>query len=144
MSRYFLAVVAALFLFSGCQKNPDEQFLVDNAKREGVIETESGLQYEVVREGGGPKPTLANNVTVHYEGKLVDGTVFDSSYERGEPITFPLGGVVKGWKEGLRLMPVGSEYNLYVPAELGYGDRASGPIPPNSTLIFRVELLNIQ
>ncbi len=81
---------------------------------------------------------------VHYEGKLVDGTVFDSSYQRGEPITFPLSRVVSGWKEGLQPMPVGSEYNLYVPAELGYGERAMGAIPSNSTLVFRVELLEIQ
>lgn len=138
-------LVAALAVLSfACQQTEDEKFLAENGKREGVMVTDSGLQYEIVREGSGPKPNLAHDVTVHYEGKLVDGTVFDSSYERGQPATFPLGGVVPGWKEGLRLMPVGSEFNFYIPAELGYGERGQGPIPPNSTLIFRVELLGIK
>ncbi len=145
MNRRLFAACAAVFLFASCSEQSDsEKFLTDNAARESVQVTDSGLQYEMVREGSGRKPTLANEVTVHYEGKLIDGTVFDSSYERGEPMTFPLAAVVPGWKEGLQLMSVGSEYNLYVPSELGYGERASGPIPANSALVFRVELLDVR
>jgi FKBP-type peptidyl-prolyl cis-trans isomerase FkpA len=109
----------------------------------GVITTESGLQYEVIEEGDGPKPTLQDQVTVHYRGELTDGTVFDSSYDRGQPTTFLLNRVVAGWKEGLQLMSVGSKYKFTIPPELGYGQRANGPIPANSTLIFQVELLGI-
>ena len=119
-------------------------FLAENAEREGVITTESGLQYEVMVMGSGPTPADTSNVKVHYEGKLIDGTVFDSSYERGEPISFPLNRVIAGWTEGLQLMPVGSTYKLFIPASLGYGSRPSGPIPPNSTLIFKVELIGIE
>ncbi|WP_257254301.1 MULTISPECIES: FKBP-type peptidyl-prolyl cis-trans isomerase [unclassified Endozoicomonas] len=122
-----------------------EDFLKENAKKEGVKTTDSGLQYEVIEAGeeGAAKPGLEDQVTVHYTGTLIDGTVFDSSVERGQPATFPLNGVIKGWQEGLQLMPVGSKYKLYVPAELGYGDQAAGSIPPASTLIFEVELLDI-
>ena len=119
-------------------------FLAENGQREGVITTESGLQYEVIVQGEGEKPNAASSVEVHYEGMLLDGTVFDSSYERGESITFPLNRVVQGWTEGLQLMPVGSTYRFYIPAELAYGSRATGKIPAQSTLIFKVELLGIK
>lgn len=118
-------------------------FLEENGKRDGVMTTETGLQYEVVEEGDGPKPEETSTVTVNYEGKLIDGTVFDSSYENGEPVTFPLNAVISGWTEGLQLMSVGSTYNLYIPSNLGYGPRDSGPIPGNSVLIFKVELIEI-
>lgn len=119
-------------------------FLEENGKKEGVITTESGLQYEVVTLGDGEKPDENSTVTVHYEGKLIDGTIFDSSYDRGETVSFPLSGVIPGWTEGLQLMPVGSTFMLYVPSNLGYGPTASGPIPGNSVLIFKVELINIE
>ena len=123
----------------------DKQFLEDNAKKEGVMTTASGLQYKVLEAGSGPKPDSANaEVEVHYEGKLVDGTVFDSSYQRGAPITFFLNQVIPGWTEGVQLMPTGSTYELYIPSELGYGRQgAGGVIPPNATLIFKVELIKV-
>ena len=125
------------------KKNSD--FLKENGKRDGVTTTESGLQYEVVSAGetGAPKPSLEDTVTVHYTGTLVDGSVFDSSVERGQPAKFPLNGVIKGWQEGLQLMPKGSKYKLYIPSELGYGEQSAGSIPPNSVLVFEVELLDI-
>ena len=111
-----------------------------------MVTTESGLQYEVIEAGDGAKPTLSDVITVHYKGSLDDGTVFDSSYDRGEPMTFPLGAVIPGWKEGLQLMPVGSKYNFLIPSELGYGARGAGggQIPPNATLHFEVELIGIK
>lgn len=118
-------------------------FLEENGKRDGVKTTESGLQYEVVTEGSGARPTETSTVTVNYEGTLIDGTVFDSSYESGEPISFPLNGVIPGWTEGLQLMTPGSTYMLYVPSNLGYGPRSTGPIPGNSVLTFKVELLEV-
>lgn len=129
----------------GEAKAEGEKFLQENALREEVKTTESGLQYEVLVAGKGAKPTAESTVKVHYEGTLIDGTVFDSSYERGEPIEFPLSGVIKGWTEGLQLMPVGAKYKLYIPYELGYGERGAGQnIPPFATLIFTVELLDIK
>jgi FKBP-type peptidyl-prolyl cis-trans isomerase FkpA len=118
-------------------------FLAENAWRFGVNTRPSGLQYEVVREGGGRRPTANDTVRVHYEGTLIDGTVFDSSYRRGEPIEFSLDRVIEGWTEGLQLMSEGSIYNLYIPSELGYGSYSTGTIPGNSVLIFRVELLSV-
>lgn len=119
------------------------EFLAENAKREGVVSLESGLQYEVLEPGEGEQPEATDVVTTHYEGRLIDGTVFDSSYQRGEPASFPLNRVIAGWTEGLQLMSPGAKYRLYVPSELAYGDRAAGSIPPNSTLVFDVELISI-
>jgi len=119
-------------------------FLEENGKREGVITTSSGLQYEAITLGTGLRPTASSTVEVHYEGKLIDGTVFDSSYERGESISFPLNRVIRGWTEGVQLMQVGSVYRFFIPSELAYGTRATGSIPSNSVLIFKIELLGIQ
>lgn len=122
-----------------------KKFLEENKKREGVKVTESGLQYEVLKEGKGAKPAASDRVSVHYHGTLLDGTVFDSSVDRGEPTTFGVGEVIPGWVEGLQLMPVGSKWKLFIPAALAYGERgAGGAIGPNSTLVFEVELLGIE
>ncbi len=122
-----------------------EEFLAANAKKPGVVTLPSGLQYQVITAGSGPKPTLDSVVEVNYEGKLLDGKVFDSSYQRNEPATFPLNRVVPGWQEGLQQMPAGSTYMLWVPAKLGYGEMGTpgGPIPPNATLVFKVELIKV-
>ena len=120
-----------------------EAFLAENGAREGVTTTESGLQYEVIVTGDGAMPTLSDTVTTHYHGTLIDGEVFDSSVDRGEPASFPVNGVISGWTEALQLMPVGSKWRLFVPADLAYGSQQRGPIPANSTLIFEVELLEI-
>ncbi|MAT54926.1 MAG: peptidylprolyl isomerase [Saprospirales bacterium] len=128
-------------------KNLEEgrEFLAENAKRPEVKVTESGLQYEVLKQGDGPIPTASDKVKVHYHGTLIDGTVFDSSVERGEPIVFPVTGVIKGWVEALQMMPVGSKWKLYIPSNLAYGERgAGGTIGPNAVLIFEVELLGIE
>ena len=121
-----------------------KQFLEENAKKEGVVTTASGLQYKVIREGDGAKPTASDEVEVHYRGTLIDGTEFDSSYKRGQPLTFPLSRVIAGWTEGVRLMPIGSKYEFYIPYNLAYGEKgAGGLIPPYAALIFEVELLRI-
>jgi FKBP-type peptidyl-prolyl cis-trans isomerase FklB len=121
-----------------------QKFLDENKKKPGVITLASGLQYLVMKEGSGAKPVLTDKVTTHYHGTLIDGTVFDSSVERGEPASFPVNGVIKGWTEALQLMPVGSKWKLFVPPALGYGERgAGGAIGPNATLIFEVELISI-
>ena len=126
-------------------KAAGEAFLAENAKREGVKVTESGLQYEVLEATIGQKPKATDKVRVHYEGTLIDGTVFDSSYKRGESITFGLNQVIKGWTEGLQLMSIGSKYKLYLPYQLAYGERGAGAnIPPYAALIFTVELLGIE
>ena len=119
------------------------EFLEENAKNDSVTVTESGLQYMVLKEGTGAKPGPTDEVTVHYTGRLLDGTVFDSSVDRGEPIEFNLNEVIPGWTEGLQLMEEGSKYMLYIPYDLGYGEQAVGSIPPGSTLIFEVELLEV-
>jgi FKBP-type peptidyl-prolyl cis-trans isomerase FkpA len=119
-------------------------FLAENGKKTGIVTTASGLQYELISSGSGPKPRASDTVSVHYEGTLLDGSVFDSSYERGEPAEFPLDQVIPGWTEGLQLMDVGSTYRLFIPSDLAYGEQGAGNfIPPNSTLIFKVELLGI-
>ncbi len=125
-------------------KVESKKFLEENAKKEGVKVTESGLQYQVIKEGEGAKPKATDTVKVHYKGTLVNGKEFDSSYKRGEPISFPLNGVIKGWTEGLQLMPVGSTYRFFIPSDLGYGDRGAGAdIPGGAALIFDVELIEI-
>ena len=127
-------------------KNLEEgaAFLTENKAKEGVVTLPSGLQYEVITEGTGPKPAATDKVSVHYHGTLLDGTVFDSSIERGTPASFPVNGVIQGWQEALQLMPVGSKWKLFIPADLAYGERgAGGAIGPNATLIFDVELLSI-
>jgi len=126
-------------------KTKGEEFLAENAKKEGVIVTDSGLQYEVLTMGDGAKPKPENTVKVHYKGTTIDAEEFDSSYSRGQPISFPLNGVIKGWTEGVALMPVGSKYRFFIPSELAYGERGAGAkIGPNSTLVFEVELLAIE
>jgi FKBP-type peptidyl-prolyl cis-trans isomerase FklB len=124
-------------------KREGDAFLAVNKTKEGVVVLPSGLQYKILLAGTGPKPTAADSVTVNYRGTLVSGTEFDSSYKRGQPATFPVTGVIKGWTEALQLMPVGSKWQLFIPADLAYGERGPGEIGPNSTLIFEVELLKI-
>ena len=130
---------------AGAAKADGEKFLAENAKREGVQVTASGLQYEVLEPSLGQKPKATDTVRVHYEGTLIDGTVFDSSYRRGESISFPLNGVIKGWTEGLQLMSIGSKYKFFIPYQLAYGERGAGQSnPPYAALIFTVELLGIE
>ena len=126
-------------------KQAGQQFLAANKTKEGVVTLPSGLQYKILKEGTGPKPTATDTVVTNYRGTLIDGTEFDSSYKRGQPATFPVGQVIKGWTEALQLMPVGSKWQLFVPSDLAYGERSPGAeIGPNSTLIFEVDLLSIQ
>lgn len=125
-------------------KAEGEAFLAENAKKEGVVTHPSGLQYKVIAEGNGNKPTANQQVKCHYEGTLINGAKFDSSYDRNEPAVFPVNGVIQGWVEALQLMPVGSKWELYIPYNLAYGERGAGQsIPPYATLIFTVELLEI-
>ena len=125
-------------------KKAGEEFLKINKERPGIKTTSSGVQYEVIKEGTGKKPKATDTVKVHYEGKLIDGQIFDSSIQRGEPATFGLNQVIPGWTEALQLMPIGSKYRIYLPSELAYGERGAGEmIEPNSTLVFDVELLDI-
>jgi len=119
-------------------------FLMENGKKEGIKTLSSGLEYKVITEGSGKMPKAEDTVTVHYKGTLIDGTEFDSSYKRGQPATFQVKGVIKGWTEALQLMKEGSKWQLFIPPELGYGERSAGPIPPNSALIFEVELLTVK
>ena len=126
-------------------KEAGEQYLKTNASNEGVVTLPSGLQYKVLNEGNGRKPKATDNVVCHYEGFLIDGTVFDSSYQRGEPATFPLNQVITGWTEGLQLMQEGAKYRFFIPYRLGYGENGAGTlIPPYSTLIFDVELIEVK
>ena len=142
LGKFFSELEAKI---AGEAKAAGEAFLAENAKREGVKVTESGLQYEVLEATIGQKPKATDKVRVHYEGTLIDGTVFDSRYKRGESITLGLNQVIKGWTEGLQLMSIGSKYKLYLPYNLAYGERGAGAnIPPYAALIFTVELLGIE
>jgi FKBP-type peptidyl-prolyl cis-trans isomerase FklB len=157
-SLSILALSFALGLFAGCaakENKPDvtsdaksadgAAFLAANAKKAGVITTASGLEYKVMKTGTGETPKLADKVKVHYHGTLIDGTVFDSSVQRGEPIVFPVGAVIPGWVEALQLMKVGDKWQLFIPSKLAYGEQSPSPaIPANSMLIFEVELLGIE
>ncbi|HEY7160344.1 MAG TPA: FKBP-type peptidyl-prolyl cis-trans isomerase, partial [Acidobacteriota bacterium] len=126
-------------------KKKGDAFLAENKTKEGVVTTASGLQYKVLRPGKGPKPKLEDTVTTHYRGTLLDGTEFDSSYKRNEPVSFQLKGVIPGWTEALQLMETGAKWQIFIPADLAYGPKgAGGVIGPNETLIFEVELISIQ
>jgi len=126
-------------------KQAGDKFLAENKTKDGVVTLPSGLQYKVIKQGDGPKPTASDTVVTNYRGTLIDGKEFDSSYKRGQPATFPVGQVIKGWTEALQLMPVGSKWQLYIPSNLAYGDKSpGGDIGPNSTLIFDIELLSIE
>jgi FKBP-type peptidyl-prolyl cis-trans isomerase FklB len=154
--RLFSILILGLGLLAGCtakegttgtatKRDAGEAFLAENAKKEGVKTTASGLQYKVIKSGTGESPKPTDTVKVHYHGTLIDGTVFDSSVQRGEPISFPVTGVIPGWVEALQLMKVGDKWQLFIPAKLAYGARSPSPlIGPNSTLIFEVELLGIE
>ena len=143
-----VVAVVGVLVWTGTQgqvaavRTADMKFLADNKGKPGVITTSSGLQYSVIREGTGPRPAVTDTVLVHYEGKLIDGTVFDSSYSRGQPAAFPLNQVIPGWTEGVQLMPVGSKYHFVIPPGLAYGAQgAGGVIPPGAVLEFDIELL---
>ena len=126
-------------------KKEGEVFLAANKTKEGVVTLPSGLQYKIVTEGAGPKPTASDTVVCNYQGTLINGVEFDSSYKRGQPATFPVGRVIRGWTEALQLMPLGSKWQLFIPSDLAYGERgAGGDIGPNATLIFEVEVISIQ
>ena len=157
-SSSLLSLTLSLGLFAGCAANENkpnapadakstggEAFLAANAKKDGVTTTASGLEYKVIKSGAGESPKPDDKVKVHYHGTLIDGTVFDSSVQRGEPIVFPVGAVIPGWVEALQLMKVGDKWQLFIPARLAYGEESPTPtIPPNSVLIFEVELLGIE
>jgi FKBP-type peptidyl-prolyl cis-trans isomerases 1 len=145
LSLLFTAVMLGA-MSSQAQTTPDKgrQYLEENAKREGVKTTASGLQYEVLQEGNGKSPKATDTVEVHYKGTLIDGTEFDSSYKRGRPATFPLNAVIPGWTEGVQLMKEGAKYRFAIPSNLAYGERGvPGVIGPNETLVFEVELLKV-
>jgi FKBP-type peptidyl-prolyl cis-trans isomerase FklB len=125
-------------------KKEGEAFLTENKKKEGVITLPSGLQYKIIKEGTGKMPKAADTVTTNYRGALIDGTEFDSSYKRGEPATFPVNGVIPGWTEALQLMKTGSKWQLFIPSNLAYGERGTGPVAPNAVLLFDVELISIK
>ena len=126
-------------------RSEGEAFLTENAKKAGVVSLPSGLQYRIITEGKGKKPTASSTVTTHYRGRLLDGTEFDSSYKRGQPATFPVSGVIKGWTEALQMMKEGSKWELYIPSSLAYGEHgAGGVIPPSATLIFEIELVSVK
>ena len=156
MRLVLIALAAGLSLLAACQRGPDPKvlaanaeagkaFLVKNAAEPGVKVLPSGLQYAVARTGpaDGVRPLPGDQIKVHYEGKLLSGEVFDSSYDRGVPAVMPLDGLIPGWVEALQLMRPGDEWRIFVPAELGYGDRGGGPIPPGATLVFRIELIDV-
>jgi len=144
VKKVFMSLQEKLRSLLQSKAEDQQKFLQDNATKEGVVELPSGLQYLILKSGEGDKPGPATMVTVHYEGKLTDGKVFDSSYNRGKPVTFGVHQVIAGWTEALQLMPVGSKWRLFIPSSLGYGVRgAGGSIPPNATLIFDVELISI-
>lgn len=145
-SSYFESTMRAAEAAKAAKlKEEGAKFLANNAKKEGVITTASGLQYKIITKGDGPIPTATQEVKVKYEGKLIDGTIFDSSYKRSDPITkFRCNQVIKGWTEALTMMPVGSTWELYIPSDLAYGEHGQGPIKPYSTLIFKVELVGIE
>lgn len=139
------AITAAREKMNAQLKQKADAFMESNKVKPGVVSTSSGLQYEVIRQGTGVKPTLSDTVTVHYKGQLSDGKVFDSSIDRGEPATFTLDRVIEGWQEGIQLMPQGAQYRIYIPYNLGYGERGAGQdIPPYSALIFDVELISVK
>jgi FKBP-type peptidyl-prolyl cis-trans isomerase len=148
-----ILIIVAIGVFAGTQtqvaavRKDDMKFMAENAKKSGVVTTSSGLQYEIIRAGSGPKPARTDTVLVHYEGRLVDAarTVFDSSYQRGQPAAFPLDQVIPGWTEGVQLMPTGSKYRFVVPPALAYGAKgAGGVIPPGAVLEFDIELLAVR
>ncbi len=129
---------------SAGEKAKSAKFLAENQKRAGVMVTPSGLQYEIITKGTGPMPKATDTVTAHYAGSLIDGKEFDNSYKRGEPLTIPVSGVIRGWTEALQMMPVGSKWKLFIPSDLGYGDNGAGQdIPPGAALVFEVELIGI-
>jgi FKBP-type peptidyl-prolyl cis-trans isomerase FklB len=130
--------------FSEKNKKEGEAFLAENKKKSGIKALPSGLQYKVITEGKGKSPKATETVTVHYRGTLIDGTEFDSSYKRGQPATFPVGGVIKGWTEALQLMKEGAKWQLVIPSDLAYGESGRQGIPPNAVLVFEVELVSIQ
>jgi FKBP-type peptidyl-prolyl cis-trans isomerase FklB len=136
---------AKMAIAGDANKKEGDEFLAQNKTKEGVVTLPSGLQYKILKEGTGPKPSASDSVVCNYKGTLIDNTEFDSSYKRGQPATFPVGQVIKGWTEALQLMPVGSKWQVFVPSDLAYGPRApGGAIGPNATLIFEIELLSIQ
>ena len=153
MYRRFAVAAALVLSLAGCHPKPvakpaadsgaNSAFLANNSKQPGVVTLPDGLQYMIIKQGDGPKPTATDKVKCHYKGSFIDGTVFESSLERGEPIDFSVNGVIAGWTEALQLMPVGSKWRLFIPSDLAYGDQPNGKIKPGSTLVFEVELIAI-